>query len=47
VVGLRVVVGEADSYAALRNDSQKNKDKGRSRFPEGTPERKARTTGKA
>ena len=41
--------GEADSFAALRNDSQKGKGKGkgRSRFPEGMTERKATATAKA
>jgi hypothetical protein len=38
----RVVVGEADSFAALRNDSQKSKDKRRSRFPEGMKGRRAK-----
>jgi hypothetical protein len=41
--------GEADSSAALRKDSQKNKGsgKGRSRFPEGMTARKTRATAKA
>jgi hypothetical protein len=39
--------GEADSFALLRNDSQKGKGKRRSRFPRGMTERKARAKAKA